>query len=318
MKIIFNSDLLYADSFIKENLHSQLRKFLISCKKSGHEIVIPLTTLLEFNNKQSEFAKKEIKELDSAVAKLVSYSIKIDSLNTSELVKSPDLIRLIGIHEIKCTVEKPTKEDYDNAHHRACFKVSPAFPDAKSDEMRDLIIWEISLRIANNNNGAILMSRDKVHTNCSGDKEASECRLIRCNSFERGYESLSIDTVSAIVIKELITKMWPEIIKSDLPIVKGGQIVSIKEPEFIETEKGSTTAVCIASFQTGDGKELVSLMNIEYMNELPFIIEFKEIEVRSKKNKSSHKDVKLNFKEPVISNKDLIDRMGKLRNILKR
>lgn len=214
MKIIFNSDLLYADSLIRERLHPHLRDFLISCKDSDHEIVIPFTTLLEFNNKQNEFVEKEIKELDNAVAKLDCYGIKLSGLNTSDLVKSPNLIQLISAHEVKCTVEKPTKEDYDNAHHRACFRKSPAIPDAKSDEMRDLIIWEISVRIAKTNNGAILMSRDKIHTDSRGDKEASKNRLLRCNSIERGYESLSIETVSAKVIKKLLDKGWDDILKS--------------------------------------------------------------------------------------------------------
>ena len=91
--------------------------------------------------------------------------------------------------------------------------------------MIDLVIWEISLRIAKENNGAILMSGDEVHIHYRGDKEASKYGLIRCNSFERAYESLSIETVSAQRIKELIDKAWNEVINSKLPIVGGGHVV---------------------------------------------------------------------------------------------
>ena len=314
MKILFNSDSLFATSLIRDKLPRQLFEFLLACRDKGHEIIIPLTTLFEFKRKQNEFVNKEIAALNSARAKLMDYGINVDNFNSSDLVKPPDLVQLINATGVSCVSEEPTKNDYENAHRRACLRESPHPPDIRSDEMRDLVIWEISLRVAKENNGAILMSRDEVHIHHRGDKEASEYGLIRCNSFERAYESLSIETVSAQRIKELIGKVWNNIIDSTLPIVEGGQIVSITNPIFIDTDRGSSIVICNANFHTGDGKELATMMRIEFADDRPFIVEFKNIKINSS---SSFEDVILNYERPVISDADLNDRLNNLRELLK-
>src|SRR4030042_2769169 len=264
MKILFNSDLLFVSSLIKDRLPRHIFDFLLACRGKGHEIVIPLTTLFEFNKKQNEYVNKEILALNNASTKLTDYGVSVEEFKPSDLVKSPDLIQLIKATGISCVLEEPTKNDYENAHRRACLRETPHPPDTKSDEMRDLIIWEISLRVARENSGAILMSRDEVHTHHRGDKEASEYGLIRCDSIERAYEALGITTVSGQKIKELIRKVWNKIIDSNLPIVDGGQVVSITKPIFIDTDRGSSIVTCNAKFHTGDGKELTSLLSIEF------------------------------------------------------
>ena len=314
MKILFNSDLLFATSLIKDKLPRQVFEFLLACRDKGHEIIIPLTTLFEFNRKQNEFVNKENTALNSAVTKLTDYGINVDEFNSSDLVKPPDLVQLINATGVSCVLEEPTKNDYENAHKRACLRESPHPPDKKSDEMRDLVIWEICLRIAKETNGAILMSRDEVHIHHRGDKEASEYGLIRCNSIERGYESLDIETVSAKRIKELIGKVWNEIINSTLPIVDGGQVVSITNPIFIDTDRGSRIVNCNADFHTGDGKELASLLRIEFADDRPFVLEFKDIKINGA---SSLEDVTLNFEKPVISDADLKERLNDLKDLMR-
>jgi len=314
MKILFNSDLLFSTSLIKDKLPRQVSEFLLACRNKGHKIVIPLTTLFEFNKKQSEFVNKEIATLNSAGNKLTEYGINVEKYQSSDLVKLPDLIQIIKDVGVSCDLEEPTKNDYENAHRKACLRESPHPPDTKSDEMRDLVIWEISLRIAKENNGAILMSRDEVHTHHRGDKEASEYGLIRCNSIERAYESLSIETASAKKIKELIGKVWKEIIESSLPVVDGGQVVSVKNPIFHDTDQGSSIVTCNIHFHTGDDKEIASFLSMEYVNDYPFVLEFRDIKIDET---ASIEDVKLHFEEPVISDVDLNERMNNLRELMK-
>lgn len=275
----------------------QIFEFLLACRDKGHEIVIPLTTLFEFNKKQNEYVNKEILALNNASTKLIDYGVNVEEFKPSDLVKPPDLIQLIKATGISCILEEPTKNDYENAHRRACLRESPHPPDTKSDEMRDLIIWEISLRVAKENSGAILMSRDEVHTHHRGDKEASEYGLIRCDSIERAYESLNIETISAQKIKYLIRKVWNKIIDSNLPIVNGGQVVSITKPIFIDTDRGSSIVTCNAKFHTGDGKELASLLSIEFTDDHPFVVEFKDIKINGT---TSVEDITLNFEKPAI------------------
>jgi len=314
MKILFNSDLLYASSLIKDNLPRQLYEFLSACKQNGHGIVIPLTTLLEFDKKQSGFLNEEISGLKNAGTMLAKYGINVEEFNPTDLVKSPDLIQLIKNIGISCNMEEPTKDDYQNAHRRACLRERPHPPDIKSDEMRDLVIWEISIRVAKKNNGAILMSRDEVHTHHRGDKEASEYNLIRCNSFERAYETLSIETISAKRIKALLDKVWNDIISSDFPVVDGGQIVSIKNPIFKDTTEGYSIVSCGISINTGDGKELTAFMNMEYANDQPFEIEFRDIKIDGPIQPTGFC---LHFEKPSISNRDLQDRTANLKELLK-
>lgn len=314
MKILINSDFLFSTSLIKDKLPRQISEFLLACKNRGHEIVMPLTTLLEFNRKQNEFVNKEIATLNDAGKKLTEYGINVEKYHSSDLVKPPDLIQLIKDVGVSCNLERPTNNDYENAHRKACLRESPHPPDTKSDEMRDLVIWEISLRIAKENNGAILLSRDEVHTHHRGDKEASEYGLIRCNSIERAYESLSIETASAKIIRILISKVWKEIIESSLPILDGGQVVSITNPIFHDTDRGSSIVTCNVHFQTGDGKVMASFISMEYVNDCPFVLEFRDIKINET---ASIKDVILNFEGPVISDVELNERMNNLRELLK-
>jgi hypothetical protein len=313
MKIIFNSDLLYADSLITE-LHNKLTTFLNKCKDNNHEIIIPLTSKLEFDKKQSKFVDEEKSKFKNALSMFSKYQIPISNFNIDNLIKNPDLIQLVKDIGLSCDIENPTMTDYENAHRRACLRENPHPPEIKSDEMRDLIIWEIATRIARENDHTILMSRDEVHTHHRGDLEASTVNLIRCNSFERAYEALDIETYSSKIIKSLLKKAWNEIVSSNFPIQDGAQVISIKKPIFKDTYENTSIVSCNAKFDSGDGQEITTRVKIEYVEEQPFIIEFKDIMIDSK---AFNEDVVINFEKPTISDKDLTDRFKNLKELIK-
>lgn len=316
MKLIFNSDLLFANSLIADTLPNKLKEFLLRCKEHAneHEIIIPLTTLLEFERKQNEFVEKEITELQNAKEQIEKYNIKIDEFDSKELVKIPDLIALVENIGISCRVEKPSNEDYENAHQKACLKESPCPPDQKSDEMRDIIIWEIANRIANENGGAILLSRDKIHTHHRGDKDASKVNLIRCNSFERAYEALSIETASAKKIKSLLGKMRHKLIESELPIHGSYQIISIIKPKFINIENGTTKASCKLILSSGTGQDISAKMSIEFFNKEPFYVHFTEIIIDGKNN---NEDIIIESERQDILDTKYHSQFKKLKRIIK-
>ncbi len=157
------------------------------------------------------------------------------------------------------------------------------------------------------------MSRDEVHTHHRGDKEASECHLIRCNTIERAYETLTIDTTSSKKIKDLLYKVWSNTIRSDFPIIEGGEIVSIKNPIFEYTTEGSSIVTCDINFHTGDGKELAAFLKMEYANDQPFKLEFSDTKI----GKVQTKGVSLCFEKPAISDSDLQDRIENLKELIK-
>jgi hypothetical protein len=84
---------------------------------------------------------------------------------------------------VQLEVENPKLEDYRNAERRACLHLSPQPPETKSDEMRDLVIWKVALRVAKRDGKAILVSRDHVHSDERGEA-AEACGLLRVQSLD--------------------------------------------------------------------------------------------------------------------------------------
>jgi len=262
-------------------LPAQVFEFVQTCSNKGHDICIPETTKLEFDRKQVRCLEQKIGDLNRARDSLVEYGVKCDDFDGPELVKAPDLMALMCDAGVKCTLEFPAIEDFKVAHRKACFREPPASPDkTKSDEMRDLVIWETALRVAKAEDCAILVSRDKVHTHHRGDKEASSHGLIRCNSFERAYESLSIETASGAKVRDLVAQILPDLIDDDrVPLVEGAQLISVKGPRFVDSDKGLTTVRAETMFSVGNGSELTSAITLEYSGLSPFCVKFEDIHV---------------------------------------
>lgn len=288
-------------------------EFLQACGEKGHEICIPETTLLEFNRKQAEFVEKEIRNLRRARDLLDKYEVKFDDFDGSALISDPNLSALIQDAGVTCTIVPPTLEDFRNAHRKACSREAPHPPDIKSDEMRDLVIWEIALRIAGSENCAILMSRDELHTHHRGDQEASDCGLIRCDSFERAYELLSIETESGRVIRQLIATVIGELIAGDdLPLRDGAQLVSIERPVFFDTDMGTTFVSAESKFSTGTGTELTATISIEYAGTSVFSIKFED----AKEGDSEIENFSRDIAEQAVSTADVVDRKRDLSELI--
>lgn len=316
MKIIFDTNFLFANQLLKGSLPRPILGFLQMCQQKGHEIVIPLTTLYEFNCKQNYFVNSEVNEIKKAVTKLADYRIQVGVVVPENLVKPPNLISLIETIGVACRVEQPIQSDFEIAHRKACLKESPhdsSKQDKKSDEMRDLVIWVVSLRVARENGGAILLSQDLLLRHHSGDKEAFECRLIRCKDFERAYEALDLETPSARIIRTLILKVWNNIIASALPLEEGAQLLSIKHPKFMNKEDGSTSINAEIMCSTGTGGELNSLLRMEYKNEKPFLMDFSQIKINGQ---SEVAPIRLELEKPLPSNAAIEERLSSLKHLI--
>lgn len=312
MKIVLNSDVIFANSLIKDSLPRKLYDFVAECKKHNHTVVIPLTTLFEFDNKQGEFLATEKNKINKAVQDLKSYKIEVADFCVNEILKPPDLIHLIQNTGIACVLEEPTKDDYDMAHRKACFHHSPHPPDIKSDEMRDLIIWEIAIRTAKGENGAILVSRDPLHIHHRGDQESLEVNLLRFNSFERAMEALDIETPSAKEIKQLLDKVWDRLIASNLPLQDGASLVSVKRPRFRNNENGIVNVNALLKFHTGDGKELSTTMNMDYIFDSPKSMTFTQILID---NSNSMNPITIKLSEIEIPDYDYKKRLKDLKEL---
>ena len=313
MKIIFNSDLLFATYLVANRLPTAIFEFLQTCGQEGHEICIPETTLLEFNRKQAEFVAQEIRDLNRARNLLDKYGVRFDPFDSSALITNPDLCALIQYAGVNCTIVQPSLDDFRTAHRKACSREAPHPPDIKSDEMRDLVIWEIALRIASAENCAILMSRDELHTHHRGDLEASDCGLIRCESFERAYESLSIETESGRIIRQLIASVLGDLIAGDdLPLHDGAQLISIKRPVFFDTEIGTTIVSAESTFTTGIGTGLTATIMIEFAGTSVFSIKFED----AKEDDNDIESFSRKISERDISTTEIVERKRDLSELI--
>ncbi len=183
MKIVLNSDILLSLKFAQGVLAEELSELCTLCHERGVAIVLPETTLLEFERRHAEFAEKEVSNLAQALLLLDRFSIAHDAVDPQDVVKEPNLVALLEGTGAIVEVVSPGFEDFREAHRRAC-KHLPPTTEKKSDEMRDVVIWLVALGIAQQSKGAVLIARDGVFHDARVDEEAEAVGLIRVGAVE--------------------------------------------------------------------------------------------------------------------------------------
>lgn len=182
MRLVMNSDVLFHRGLVRKAFGGTLGDLISACAAAGVDIVIPQTTLLEYNCKQEMHAQRERNDLRQAIQKLESYDVSIPEVDVDKAVTVLRLQDLISTLGANVHVVKPTFRQYASAHERACKHLPPDKPPTEQtgkdrDEMRDMIIWEISLDVARAHDGAILLSKDAAHTRGKDLPEAVDVRL---------------------------------------------------------------------------------------------------------------------------------------------
>jgi len=315
VKIILNSDILYNTQLIRDNLSKNLQELFRECNKKGHIVVIPLTALLEFDCKQSKFLEKKISELEKAYGLLNEFNISFTHVEQSEVIRKPELIELIKKFGVEVIVEHPTKDDFEEAHRRACLHEPPHPPDTKSDEMRDLVIWMIALRFASQDGKALLISRDIVHVHSRGDEEANSVGLIRLKSVEEALEYFDVETPSGILIRKLIIPIWENLLESGLPLKQEISIIGVLQPRFIQGIRGISNAFSLIKLRTVDGETLKA--NIEMKIDRNLIKELKLSDIRIDDNPWERTHLTLNPNKTFeTEQEDFEERIDSLKKIL--
>jgi hypothetical protein len=264
MKIIINSDILYNDRLVRDYPSKRLQKLFRACSERGHVIVIPLTALLEFNRKQSEVVKSAISRLESAYGQLDKFKIPYTRVEPSQAVKSPALVGLIEEFGVEVMVECPTMKDFMEAHKRTCLHEPPHPPDAKSHEMRDMVIWMIALRLALQDGGALLISHDKVHCHPRGDDEAIQVGLVRVRRIEEALEYFieealeyfDVETPVGKLVEQLLAPVWSDLVDAGLPVTSPMSLMGVSQARFIQGIRGPSSACCFLKARASDGKTL--------------------------------------------------------------
>jgi hypothetical protein len=140
--------------------------------------------ILENERHQGSLYEEAVAKLEAARLTLLQWGATVQAFRPEELVQRIDIATALRGTGIAVEIEDPTLEDYRDAERRASLHLAPQSPDAKSDEMRDLIIWALALRIAARDGTAMLVSRDTIHSDEGGSEEARASRLLRAKTLE--------------------------------------------------------------------------------------------------------------------------------------
>jgi hypothetical protein len=189
MKIILNSDVVHTDRRWSEGPPPHLDWFCRAAAAAGAVIVLPRTTLFEDERHQTTLNNAQVRKAQEAIATLKGLKIPLPEIQIPEVtgVGLADALRSAGA---SVEIEEPILDDYREAEKRAALHLTPHPPEGDSDEMRDLVIWQVALRIARAEGMALIVSRDPVHVHERGAGEAAAARLYRANNVEEAVEVL--------------------------------------------------------------------------------------------------------------------------------
>jgi hypothetical protein len=266
MRIILNSDILFTQSLITKSLPARWRKLATEAARLGAVIVLPRTALFEVDRQQQENLKKEINAVESAYNTLRNAGLGFEERELSELFALPDIAQLFRETGVKVEVAEPLLDDFHDAHRRACFHLSPHPPDTKSDEMRDLVIWAMALRLAKDG-GAILLSRDTVHIHERGNDEAASVGLLRVNDIDEALERLAVESPTGSLARLLLEPIWADLRSAGLPVMAAFNLRKIGNAVFVQGESGLERATFNLETAAESGGTLQAEVDIRRMGD---------------------------------------------------
>ena len=243
MLIIVNSDILYTNGFVHQRLHQEWNRFADGCRSVDAELVIPRTALYEIELRQQELYDKEVDSITTACGLLQRYGVDITAHEPTDLIKMPDIIDLFCQAGVKARVEETTLDDFRDAERRAAMHLPPVPPRRtpsgkqdtdNSDEMRDLVIWAVACRLAVANGGAVLLSRDKVHSGSLGRSEADEIRLLRAIDFTDALGMVGAETPAGSMAVGFLGEAWDQLRQAGIPLRNEVAIKTISGVSFVQ------------------------------------------------------------------------------------
>jgi hypothetical protein len=313
VRIILNSDILYTQKLLT-NLPQRLQKLATECARLGAILVLPRTALFEVDRQQQENMKKEITAVEGACNTLRNAGLAFEERELSELFVLPDIGELFRGTGVKVEVPEPSLDDFNDAHRRACFHLSPHPPDIKSDEMRDLVIWVMALRLAKDG-GAILLSRDTVHTHERGDDEASSVGLLRVKNIDDALDLLAVESPTGRFVRLLLEPIWDDLRKAGLPLVQGFSLRKIENAVFVQGEFGLERATFNLETGAENGGTLRAEVDIRRTEDEIRSVSLSDVSIDGQAWETGALTIHLNKSVPMPSS-DLDEPLGELRETI--
>ena len=241
MKIVLNSDILYT-TYLMQELPADIDELCKACERTHVPIVLPSTVILEAERNQTVQAKALLRKLEDSATLLKRYGVEVQGVAFTQLVKAPNLHDLMTATGATVEISEPSVEDFREAHRRACLHDPPAKEEAKSDEMRDIVIWMVALRAARASQKAILISRDVVHTGERGNEEAAEHNLMRVKTIGEALSLLETESPAARLAAQLLGEAAEALRTGGVPLAIPPQVQFVRDPRFAREAFGIAEA----------------------------------------------------------------------------
>lgn len=309
MRIVLNSDVLYGN-YTRGGVPKAVTQLADACADQGHVLVIPETTLLEVDRKQRDVVRSQRKALEVALTTLDERGVEHAVVDTT--LSIPDVNVRDEFDALPCRVEilSPLLEDFQDAHERACLHSDPHPPDVKTDEMRDLIIWSMSLRLARAE-AALLVSRDTVHTHSRGDVEAQGAGLARVESLDDALAYLDVKSVAGEQLESMLAPSYEDLATDGLPLGTSPTLVSVTNVEFLQGTAALASASASIKIRGDEGKIITARLKINLVDPEQAVLGLTDVRIDGK----SSSDVSVTPKfEP--QEEDESERLSALRAIL--
>lgn len=268
MKVVVNSDVLYATFRLEDELPRPIEMLCEACSQRDVPIVLPETTVLEFDRAQrQQHVERERDDLRDAYRTLEQYGIAFDREDPDAVIQQADLQELMEATGATVEIVAASDEEFREAHRRACRHDPPHPPDTKASEMRDVIIWLIGLRTAREEGRAILLSQDEVHTGSYGAQEAEAAGLIRFDEVGKVLEALQVESPSGALTRSLLNPIWDDLVREGLPGGRPLELRGVDAPAFVRGEKGFKHAdAWIRALGPRHGQEMTGRVELDLLN----------------------------------------------------
>jgi len=294
---------------------THLSKFSRGCKDVGATIVIPRVALLEFENKQLRYAETVRGNLTSAMTILNAHRIQHQEANIEDLVKTPDILRILSSGGANVEVMDPPIDVFEKAQEKAARHLSPSLPNNKSDEMRDIIIWVIATKLANEEGGAILLSRDEIHIGSQGNEEARNMTLQRLRDFDDTLDFLGVETPAGRQVKELLVPVWSALIGAGISLEPTINIKRFLDIVFVKGESGfDRVSFKMAAFME-DGKLMEADVVIR-TNDASTHLELSNIVIDKQDQRRDKIVIDQKYSTPVELDSDYDEKLRSLRKMI--
>jgi hypothetical protein len=325
MLIILNSDVLYTNVFVHKRVHQNWRRFAEGCRSVNAELIFPRTALYEIELRQQELYDFEIKSIGNASALLQKYGIQFNAPIPEKLITAPNIVQLFKDTGATVRVEIATLEDFQDAERRAAMHLPPAAPRTPptdkqatddSDEMRDLVIWAVACRLAVTHGGALLLSRDKVHTGRLGRAEADEKGLQIAIEFDEALGMLGAETEAGKIASAFLSEAWNELRKKGLPLREQFGVKTIIKPIFVQGENGLASARFSFTCAIDRDKRFSAMAEVSDIQENHFHLKISDAHVDKNLFANGNFEIQVSRHGAPEAN-DLEERLGDLRKILR-